>query len=437
MIDPEPLAMVACSDLSGHVKGKGFPLTDRAARMRRGIGWVPTNAQITCFNNIAPTPFGALGDLLLIPDPETEVRLDWGTSTAEHWFLGDIRELDGSPWSCCLRTMLSAALEALRQETGLTLRAAFEMEFQFLDPAAEVGAGYGLTGFREKKRFGEVLLGALKAVGIAPDSFLKEWGPRQYEVTIHPRTGLRAADEAVIARELTQATARHLSDPVTFTPVLEAGGVGNGLHIHMSLEREDGTNATHDPAGPGGLSGSAAAFVAGILHHLPSLVAFTAPSVVSYARLVPHRWSAAFNNLGRNDREAAVRLCPVAQLPGMDTARQFHFEFRAADNAASPYLQLAVLVLAGLDGIRRRLSPPTPTHENLAALDERALAARGLRRLPTSLAEALDALDADDAVRSWFQEPFVELYLMHKRGEIDHVRALDETALHAAYAAVY
>ena len=94
MITPEPLAMVCCSDLSGHVKGKGIPLSDSASRMRRGIGWVPTNAQITCFNTIATTPFGALGDLLLIPDPQTEIRLDWGTGPEEHWFLGDIRQME-------------------------------------------------------------------------------------------------------------------------------------------------------------------------------------------------------------------------------------------------------------------------------------------------------------------------------------------------------
>lgn len=130
--------MVCCSDFAGQVRGKGFPLVDLEKRRARGVGWVPTNIQITAFNSIADTPFGSLGDLLLVPDPQAEVKVDFGEGAAgEHFFLGDILHTDGRPWECCLRHCLKAALDALKEETGLSLLSAFELEFQFLDEAAD------------------------------------------------------------------------------------------------------------------------------------------------------------------------------------------------------------------------------------------------------------------------------------------------------------
>ena len=117
----EKLAFACCSDIAGQVRGKGFPMSDIETKLRRGVGWTPTNAQITAFDVIAETPFGALGDLLLIPDRRTEVKVDFGDgSTHELFLLGDIKYTDGRAWECCLRTILSDAVEALRSETELT-----------------------------------------------------------------------------------------------------------------------------------------------------------------------------------------------------------------------------------------------------------------------------------------------------------------------------
>ncbi len=415
----EEIVMVCCSDLSGHVKGKGFPVSDMDKRRQRGIGWVPTNAQITAFNSIADTPFGALGDLLLVPDPEAEVCVDFGDgSPLEHFFMGDIRYTDGQPWECCLRGILKGALAALKTETGLDLFSAFEVEFQFLTEDVNYGSGFGLTGFREKKAFGEAYVAAMRSAGVEPDSFLKEWGEQQYEATMHPQIGIKAADHAVFMREMARATAQRMDDPITFTPIRAPDAVGNGVHIHMSFLDGGGEPATYDPQGTGGLSKVAGHFVAGILHNLATIVAFTSPSAISYARLAPHRWSAAYNNLGFRDREASVRICPVADLPEMDVARQFNFEFRAGDSTASPYLQLAAVVLAGLDGIRNERDPGTPTEEDLSVLSDDQLTDRGFQRLPTSLEEALERLENDEIVQSWFRDPFIEVYLKHKRGEL-------------------
>ena len=109
---------------------------------------------------------------------------------------------------------------------------------------------------------------------------------------------------------------------------------------------------------------------AGILEHLPALCAFTAPSVVSYLRLVPHFWSAGFGCLGERNRETAIRIPPTVELSGGDPARQINLEFRAPDAAACPHLVLAVLVLAGLRGLQDELPEPTLVEEDPTGLDE-------------------------------------------------------------------
>lgn len=185
------------------------------------------------------------------------------------------------------------------------------------------------------------------------------------------------------------------------------------------------------------MSALTSAFSAGILKYLDSIIALTAPSVISYERLTPHRWSAAYNNLGFRDREASLRVCPVTAKDPDSIARQFNIEFRAADAAACPHLALAAIVHAGCQGIEEGLASPAPTEEDLSLLDHRELEARGFIRLPESLEDALDRFDGNKIVRSWFQEPFAEVYLAHKKAEIEHVKNLDTPARCAAYEDTY
>jgi glutamine synthetase len=152
---------------------------------------------------------------------------------------------------------------------------------------------------------------------------------------------------------------------------------------------------------------------------------------------VPHRWSVAFNNLGKQDREAAVRLCPVTTFGGADPAAQFNFEFRAADAAASPHLALAAIVHAGVSGIEAGLAPPEATEEDISEWDESALSARGFARLPRSLDAALERLQGDAEVCRWFPPGFVDIYLAHKRNEIAYLADMSEEQACAAYEEVY
>jgi glutamine synthetase len=154
-------------------------------------------------------------------------------------------------------------------------------------------------------------------------------------------------------------------------------------------------------------------------------------------RLAPHRWSAGFTTLGLQNREAAVRICPVVELLDDAAARQFHLEYRAADAAACPHLCLGAMVRAGLAGIREKLPAP-PVFErdpfDVAAEERERL---GAHRLPETLAAALDALQADDEVRSWFPDDMWQCYLAHKRYEIEQLEGLDLDERCARYRPIY
>ncbi len=433
----EPIAMIVCADLANQVRGKGIPAAALAGRGRHGVGWVPTNHLITCFNTIPEGPYGSLGDLRLVPDLATEVRVDLDDGRPpEHFVLGDLRTLAGDPWVCCPRSALAAALRDLEDEAGLRIRAAFEHEF-WCEPEAEgPWSGFSLAGYRRNASFGETLLAALTAAGVEPESFLPEYGRDQYEVTIAPARGLRAADESVIVCELTRAVASRLGRRVSFSPVVN-DDVGNGLHLHLSLTDRDGVPCTYDADAPAQLHPEAGAFFAGVRDHLPEYLALTASSALSYDRLVPHKWSAAWNNLAVRDREASLRICPLAATPGADPAEQMNVEFRAADATGNPYLQLAAIARAGLAGIRAGAATPTPTEGDLGLLDPAALADLGVERLPTSLAAALHRLEASEAVSRWFPRELIDVFLVHKRGELAVVAGKERDEVRALYTGVY
>lgn len=436
---PEEIVMLCTCDLAGQVRGKGFPASDLEERMTRGIGWTPTNSMITAHGVIAPTPWGPFGDLVLVPDPETRVRVDFGAEhAAEHFVLGDICQLDGTPWTVCPRSFLKRVLAALEERHGLHIKAAIEHEFIYEAVEERPNSSYALDAFRRQGRFAETYLGALKAAGLALDTFMPEFGPMQYEVTVGAAHGVTAADQAVVVRELARGTALRMGARASFTPILRPNAVGNGVHVHFSLlHAQTGEPVNHDASHPHGISATAGAFLAGVLEKMPAITAVTAAASVSYLRLTPNRWSAAYNNLGFRDREAGVRICPVFKTAATELDRQYHFEFRAADAAASPYLLLGSIVASGLFGLDRRLPIPGVTEsgpQDMSAEEQRRL---GIERLPQSLAEALDHFEADDDLTNAFGADLKSAYLAHKRFENTMMQALSPEEQCARYQQAY
>ena len=155
----EHLVMFCYCDIAAQVRGKGFPVSQLAKRLRTGIGWTPTNIMLTAFGPIAESPWGPFGDLLLMPDPATEVDVEFGEEhPREHFFLADVLQTDGQPWDCCPRTFLKA-LAALEQQAGLRLVSAFEQEFYYEGADERLGsatASMPSVGIRSSARSSSV-----------------------------------------------------------------------------------------------------------------------------------------------------------------------------------------------------------------------------------------------------------------------------------------
>lgn len=435
----EEIVMLCTSDLSGQVRGKGFPASDLESRLRKGIGWTPTNSMITAHGPIAPSPWGPFGDTVLMPDPASHVRIDFGAGhAAENFIMGDICHLDGAPWAVCPRSFLKRVIAALEERHGLRVRSAFEHEFTYDGVEERPNASYALDAFRRQDLFAETFLGALKQGGLELDTFLPEYGPLQYEVTVGPAIGVAAADQAVAVREIARAVATRMGRRVSFTPILRPDAVGNGVHVHFSLFRaETGEPVNHDPSHKEGLSPTAGAFIAGILKKMPAITALTAAASISYLRLTPNRWSAAYNNLGYRDREAGVRICPVFSNTDADVAKQYHFEFRAADAAASPYLLLGAILAAGLYGLDNGLPVAEVCEGAPQNLPQETLERLGIERLPQTLEAALDLFEADTDLTASIGPELKQAYLAHKRFEASLMEGRSDEEQCALYRQLY
>lgn len=432
----EELVFVGICDLAGLVRGKAFPASELDKRRRQGVGLTGSNIMISAFGTILSSPFGTKGDVVMMPDPTTSVQLPFDEGAAEHFYLADVQELDGRPWFCCPRDFLRRALTALAAETGLVMKSAFEQEFVHTGIEERPGDAYSLSSFRRQGTYGESLTATLRAAGITPDSFLPEYGPRQFEVTVKPSLGLRAADEAVITREMIRSVAERMGFRASLAPMMAPEGIGNGTHIHFSLWDAAGHPVTRDASAPFGISARAAPFVAGVLHHLPALTAITAPSVASYYRLQQGGWAPAWAFLGAQDRGAALRVAPI--FPGAADAadRQFNLEYRVADATACPYLALGALIHAGLDGIRKKMTLPAVLPD-FWRMEAEGRVAAGVRTLPRALSEALDLLEGTEAAGDWFGPEFLAAYLEFKRSEITALADLEPSDICDRYAAIY
>ena len=435
----EPLTMFCYADISGQLRGKGFPTRYLEKRLKSGVGWTPTNIMFTPLGPIAPSQWGPWGDVLMMPARDAEANVDFGDGQAkEHFFLCDILETDGTPWDCCPRALLRNAAADLRRETGIVMRVAYEHEFVYSGGNGRDGHMYALDAVRHHGNFGEVFLWALDQCGVEADGYLAEFALDQFEVTFPPEEPIIACNKAIMVREMARATAMRFGQTVTFSPRVSTTGIGNGLHIHMSLWDEAGKPLSHDPKGSYGVSATAAKFLAGIVQHMPALCAFTAPTPVSYLRMVPNTWSAAWSNIGFRDREAGIRICPTFATSERSEAEQFNFEYRAADATANPYIQLAVLLRAGLEGCRRNLPLPEPTlNQEPGGLSAAERKKRGIVRLPANLGEALAALDADETVQGFLPPRLFTAYRDVKRAELDFAKDFDGDELCRRYLVVF
>ncbi|HEX5852213.1 MAG TPA: glutamine synthetase family protein [Solirubrobacteraceae bacterium] len=439
MSERELVALVCC-DLGAIVRGRSLFASELAPALATGVGWVPANHALTPLGPVADgNPFGSTGDLRLLPDPDTRVRVEAGGGdgmTALELLLCDIVETDGSPWECCPRRFLRTALRELKDELGAGLLASFEHEFQLLD-ASPPALGFSLEAQRRGEPFATRAMVALTEAGVEPERIFPEYSSHQFEIPVAAAEGVASADRAVVLREVVREVARREGTRASFSPLLDPAQAGNGVHIHLSAIDEHGEPLFHDASRPGCLSETGERFAAGILAHARALNALTAPSPVSAVRLQPHRWSAGAVCLARRNREALLRIPPLVELGGGDPARQLRLEYRGADASANPYLALGALVRAGLDGVRSGLPAPEILERDPSELEGADAERFGVGALPRSLEEAMGALEEDETARLWMGPLLHDAYASVKRAEIEAARGVEVEELCARYGAIY
>ena len=435
----EPLVAIVTTDIAAITRGRFVTENKLEKIASAGVGWLQANLSLTPFNTIAhPNPWGSSGDLRLIPDLAARYRTaQTGSATPFNMVPGNLVELDGGPWIGCTRTMLQQALADLKAATGLSVLAAFEHEFNLFGGASPPAHSLSLEALRRADPFGSTLMAALEEAGVSPEVIIAEFGDDQFEVTHAPADALAAADRAVAIREITREAARNLGWRASFAPKTAPDAVGNGVHIHFSFVDAKGKPVTHDAAKPGGLSDKAGAFCGGALRHLPALTALTAASAPSYYRLKPHSWSSSYTWLADRDREASLRICPMVTIGRRDPAKQFNVEYRAADATGNPYLSLAAIIRAGLEGLTKGFPTPPLVSSDPTLMTKKERAALGLVRLPESLDAALAALAANKIVCGWFAPAFIETFIGEKRAELAHLKDRTPAAICELYRALY
>jgi len=379
-------------DYAARANGRWFPAASIPDALANGTRFCHANLNFTTDDQQVPHPhFGAdAGDFVAMPDLETYAPLPYHPGIGRAFSY--LRTEAGEAWAGCPRTRLRDMLDTLAQR-GFSARAAFEPEFTLFRTAekgnytpADAFTMYSVARMEAEHDLLDEIEATLAQQGIRVVGMGAEYGAGQLEINLHHEPPIKAADDLLTFRETVKALARRRGLIASFMPKPYDHLAGNGVHVHLSLWDTEGSEDRSAGDGPLGLSAAMAHFIAGTLVHAPALCGVFAPTVNSYKRLLPGSWAPAHIGYAADNRAALVRV-PGASRPRM--------EFRAGDHTAHPHLALAALIAAGIDGLDRQIDPGPPATGDLGHLPDDALARQGVRLLPRTAREALDALEAD------------------------------------------
>ncbi len=402
---------------------------------RRGIGKLD-GSSVHGFKGIEES------DLVLRPVAETWAKLPWFESTGRFICMvyepGNGRRLSRDP------RLAAENLENLLKGQGYSALVAVEPEF-FVFDRIDVRIDQGFQAYRVESS--EAPWSDNRGVFMRPKEgyyptppqdktfeyrlrlggLLRKWfgievqvahhevaTAGQMEVNFEPRGPVETADRLQTFKYAARVTAYKMGLTATFMPKPIPGDNGSGLHIHMSLWK-GGENVFYDEDDPyAELSQEARYFIGGLLEHARSLAAITNPTVNSYRRLVPGFEAPVYIAWSRRNRSAMVRI-PYYYGAAPSSKR---VEFRSPDPSSNPYLAVTASIMAGLDGIKRKIEPGDPVDRNLYAMSPGERRRLGIKQLPRSLWEALDELESDSSwLRPAFTKDMVETYIEMKREE--------------------
>lgn len=416
------------TDNAGITRTKAVPLERLPDLAAWGVGATPCFDLFGFDDQIAVAADGTtpIGDLRVMPDLERVVPLAAQPGWA--WAPSDRYDQQGEPHSGCSRSLLRRLVADLG-ERGIGMRSAFEVEWvvstgedDAFVPAAS-GPGYGFQRLGELSGYARRVLEALREEDVEVHQLHPEYAPGQFELSVAAEDPVRAADTSVLVRETVRGVGQEFGLRTSFSPKVDLSGVGSGGHVHFSLAADDASLMAGGD-GAAGMSQRGEAFTAGVLRHLPALMAVGAPSLASYLRLEPSHWAGIYRCWGIENREAAIRV-----VTGSAGSEQWasNVEVKCFDLLANPYLVLAGVIAAGMDGLASDLRLPEPVDVDPVVLSDEERSERGIDRLPGSLAYSVAEFENDDVIAGAFGPGLHESILAVRRMEMDtYADATDE-----------
>ncbi len=409
-------ALASFVDLHGMAKAKAVPLP-HLGQMARGSELFTGAALDGVPQEVSDDEVAA------VPDPASLTILPWQKEVA--WFASDLH-LRGEPFGACSRNVLHR-VRAEAAAMGFRFNLGIETEFFVLKRNGEGELvpfsgrdsldkpAYDVRGLLDNLPWLDELVQAMNGLGWGVYSFDHEDGPGQFETDFDYAEVLTMADRLTFFKLMAKEIAHRHGLIATFMPKPFGDRTGSGAHYNMSLaDLASGENLFVDPAGkPAAVSRLAEHFIAGILRHAAAICAVIAPTVNSYKRLVAQgsmsgfTWAPVFVCYGNNNRTNMLRI----PSPGG------RVECRAADISCNPYLGGAMILAAGLEGIREQLDPGDPNLVNAYTLTPEQLAERGITMLPRTLGEAIEAFAADPLSRRVFGDALFDSFVAYKREE--------------------
>jgi glutamine synthetase len=405
-------------DSANVLRAKVVPIQFLRGVFSRGVGisYAQQGVPVVRDAFVAESGLGPVGEARLVADWSSLVVLPYCDGHAR--VIGNM-VVKGKPWEHCPRAFLRRMIQKASSH-GIHIQAGFENEFYLLEQTESGPRPIDDTlfcdvhGLNRNAEFLTQFVTNLKAQGSRVILFHPESGGGQFELAMHHAEPMIAADQQVTFRETIHAVAHQNGYLATFLPKPFPDRAGSGCHIHLSLWK-DGKNITDLSQEEDETSQH---FVAGILKHLPALMALTTPSNNSYARLGRHLWSGGFACWGYDNREAALRM-PTAPH-GVS-----HFEFKTHDATANPYIALGGILAAGLDGVEKKMALPDPVDVDPGLLDAKDRKAKKIKELPKGLKTVLNALEKSKVLKEALGPDLTRSYLAVKREEFASISKMD------------
>lgn len=354
-------------------------------------------------------------DLVLIPDIKTFKVLPWKVRGKRIGRLFcNICYPNGDPHEIDPRNALEGTLRTFERD-GYEFFVGSEVEFYLFDEdmkPIDEGGYMDASPYDEAEELRAEIAIDLQKLGFIVGKVHHEVSPGQNELDFRYSDALTSADNVVGCRQGLKALGKERGLEVNYNPKPIPDSMGNGLHCHHSIgDSRTGKNLFFDPAGKYRMSDMARHFLAGELDHAPALTALAASIPNSYERLVPGYEAPVYVSWGGSNRTV------MSRVPGYEvrSGSGMRFEYRTPDPMCNPYLLFTGLLAAGMDGVDRKLDPGAPATENIFDLSEEEREEKGIKILPASLHEALDALQGDEVIRKALGEELTETYIDRKR----------------------